>query len=164
MKLFLSPKGCNPGAIVWSLEKIIGDSIGRITEKGVYYAPKRIGSNVSVMVMATAQECSGKIGIAKIQLTIARFVVQAEDFTDSWGIGIDGTVSCNEGKGVTGLDSPGEWIEIPIDVPDTGVYRPKIWYASSYKDTLELSMVTFGCSEDSSPIRFVLKDGTGASG
>lgn len=164
LKLFLSPKGCNPGAIVWSLEKIVGDSIGGITEEGIYYAPKRIGSSVSVMVMATAQECSGKIGVARIELTIRRFVVQAEDFTDSQGIGIDGTISCNEGKGVTGLDSMGEWIEIPIDVPDTGVYRPWIWYASSYKDTLELSMVTFGCSEDSSPTGFVLKDGTGAIG
>ncbi len=164
LKLSLSSVGCKPDSVIWSLEKIIGDSIGRISQDGVYFAPKTIRNNVSVMVMANTRGCSNKVGIARIDLILRAFWVQAEDFSDSSGYGIDRTVDCSSGKGVTGLDSCGEWIEIAIDVPATGIYQPSIWYASSYRDTLKLSMTTSGCGEDSSPVGFVLKDGTGASG
>lgn len=164
LKFTTAITGCVPDSLVWSIEKIVGQSIGGITSDGVYHAPSTLRGDVAVMVMAQAKGCSNKIGLARLEITLRSFWVEAEDFTDSSGTGIVRGVSCGGGKGVAGLDAPDEWIEIPIDVPATGFYQPWIWYASAYKDTLKLAMTTDGCGEDTSTIRFVLKDGTGVGG
>jgi hypothetical protein len=161
--------GCSTGDVVWTIVLGTGPSsdIGSIGADGIYVAPATAEANITLIVMAESQSCLDKTGLAAITVKPpATFFVELEDFADSSGVGIDRSVSCGGGLGVTGLNTPDEWISIPMEVAVGGRYTGYIRYAAGDRDTLEVTVAAEGCGDGgSSPaVTFMIDQGSGVGG
>lgn len=161
--------GCASGEVVWSIAPAsgAGSDIGSIGADGIYVAPPSPTADFTLIVMAESQSCLDKTGIAGVVVRIpANFFVELEDFADSSGVGIDRSASCGGGLGVTGLNAPGEWISVPIEVSVGGKYIGQIRYAAGDRDTMEVTVAMEGCGEGgaSSVATFMLDSGDGVGG
>lgn len=95
------------------------------------------------------------------------FEVELEEYSSSFdGDGSQETIqsvgcsSASNGAAVYGLDVPGEWIEVTVDVPEDGTYRPHLQYASRVGANISLRMAMNGCGS-STTVDFLLTKGTG---
>jgi hypothetical protein len=161
--------GCTSGEVVWSIApgSGAGSDIGSIGADGIYVAPASSQADFALMVMAESQSCLDKTGIASIVVRIpSDFFVELETFTDSSGVGIDRSASCGGGLGVTGLNVPGEWISVPVEISVGGKYTAQIRYAAGYRDTMEVTVAMEGCGKGgASPMAtFMLDSGDGVGG
>lgn len=162
-------RGCLPETISWALSPVYGNpiDIGAIREDGLYVAPVSPGEDFVLMLMAQASVCPGKTGLARIVVREPRtFWAQCESYADSSGVGISRNVTCGGGLGVTGLDTAGEWISVPVVVPVAGRYVVSLHYAAAAMDVLRLTLSAAGCgTEGSSPeVSLVLDRGSGVGG
>jgi hypothetical protein len=158
--------GCPSDEVTWSIEVARGDPLdtGTMRPDGTYLAPSSLNIGFSLFALARSQSCTDKTGVAFIILKAPiMFTVQMEAFTDSSGVNIKRGVACGGGYGVSGLDTPGEWITIPVNVPAGGHYEAEIHYAAGIGDILTLRAAAEGCGMgDVDPSAdFVLDLGTG---
>jgi hypothetical protein len=143
-----SPSGCPLDDSGWSVLDLFPSSAetGEIRPDGTYLAPWEGSSDRTLMVMVAAADCPGKVGLGEVFIEAPEaFKVQFENFTNSYGTGIDGTVACSGGYAVTGLDTAGEWIEVPYEAPANGTYASRIHFQAGYRDTLRLVLTEGEC-------------------
>jgi len=69
-------------------------------------------------------------------------------------------VTASNDTTVIGMDVPGEWITVSVDVPEDGVYTPYLYYASQQGAVISVRLEMTGCGE-STTSDFLLTDGTG---
>jgi hypothetical protein len=161
--------GCGGDEVTWSLEVVYGDPLesGEIRSDGTYLAPARPGDDFALMIMGRSASCPEKTGLARVVVKApVSFFVELEDFTESFGTNIRKGVACGGGEGVTGLDSPGEWIRVPVDVHAAAHYAGYLRYAAGDGDVLTLTVSAESCGPGglSPSAEFSLDDGTGVGG
>ena len=100
----------------------------------------------------------------------AGFQAELEGFVDSYddeqGGSLIKTQGCSEASGgmmVKGMDYPGEWIEVPITVPESGNYEVILQYATLAGDSLEarLTFKECGVTLNEPEVDFILDQGRG---
>jgi hypothetical protein len=158
--------GCALTDPLWSVVEISGEAaeIGTMRPNGIYVAPTAVSSDFALIVTVASLECADKVGIGRIAVMAPEpFIVQLEDFTDSYGSGINKTVPCSGGYAVNGLDWPGEWIEVPYEVPVGGSYTAEIHYAAGVNDVLTVTVQETMCSGSPAPqeVTFEMAQGNG---
>jgi hypothetical protein len=164
--LSVAASGCPFAEPAWSaipISPTAGDA-GDMKPGGTYVAPAAVADDLILMVRVESSDCPGKQGIAKVVIKKpVRFVVQLEDFTDSYGSGITKTTPCSGGYAVSGMEVPGEWIEVPFEIPAGGTFVAEIHYAAQVNDVLEAALTIYGCPNPPSPgeIDFRMAQGNG---
>ena len=95
------------------------------------------------------------------------FKVELEDYSSSYDsdtslfpIEKSYCVTASNDTTVMGMDIPGEWILVSVDVPEEGVYRPYLDYASTEGAVIAVKLEMAGCGA-STTADFLLTDGTG---
>jgi hypothetical protein len=140
-------------------------STGDIGAGGTYVAPALIFRDLELMIMVESPDCPAKAGIAKVVVRQPDlFKVELEDFTASSGSGISKAVPCSGGGfAVNGLDQPGEWIEVPFEIPAGGNYIVEIHYAAGVNDVLTAIITAQGCGSGGSTLEagFQMAQGNG---
>jgi hypothetical protein len=169
VKLVPMVYGCESSGVAWSIELLEGEwyNIGLIRQNGTYVAPSDPDGDLSLMVIAQSTERPDKFGIANIIVKEPyQFFIELEAFTDSSGSGITRGVSCGGGAGVTGLNTTGEWISVPITVETGGKYLASVRYAAGDGDDLRLTITAEGCWETGGveQAEFILNQGSGVGG
>ena len=98
------------------------------------------------------------------------FKVEIEDYTASYddeaGSMLLRSERCSQASGsymVKGLDYPGEWIEVPVTVPEAGTYDLTLRYAALVGDTLRATVSIGQCGEEFTEpaVDFVMDEGGG---
>jgi hypothetical protein len=69
-------------------------------------------------------------------------------------------VNASNDSTISGLDVPGEWIMVWVDVPEDGTYRPYLDYAAEQGAVISVKLEMAGCGT-STTANFLLTDGTG---
>jgi hypothetical protein len=156
--------GCPPTDPDWSIQLISGASvdIGWIDASGTYFPPRFPSGDFELLITAKSNDCEDKTGIARVAVKVPEhFYVEFEDFTETNGPDIDRDVSCGGGLGITGLDEPGEWITVPVEIPAGGRYTAYLRYAAGFTDRMDVT-VTFEDGPYGTPqAAFVLDQGNG---
>ncbi len=160
---------CSSDDVIWSVEKLWGSEsqIGLIRTNGTYVAPTSISSSLVLLVRAMSLGCGDKIGIARINLIGSPhpFDVELEDFTDSLSLNgeIDRIVcgAASRGMAVWGLDSLGEYVDVPMKAPAAGQYLASVWYSASPGDSITVRVTVIGCDDEDQSEVYVLDEGTG---
>jgi len=93
------------------------------------------------------------------------FNVEAESYTVSHNIGGDdiGLAFCSGASGryvVTGLDMEGEWIDLALSVPQTGLYDVTIRYQALADSVIVVKITSGDCGGEQEPA-FTLNQGNG---
>jgi hypothetical protein len=142
----LMASGCPFDDPAWSVLDLSSGSLGDIRANGTYVAPALVSDDLTMMIMVESPDCPGKRGIAMAAITKPdAFVIELEDFTTSFGSGISKTIPCSGGFAVSGLDQPGEWIEVPFEVHAGAEYLAEIHYAAGVGDILIATVAAQGC-------------------
>ena len=63
---------------------------------------------------------------------------------------------------VYGLDVPGEWVRVPVEIPESGTYVPHLRYAAKEGDLISIRLEMDGCGS-ATVASFLLDEGTGTS-
>lgn len=160
---------CSSEEVVWSVERLWGSEseMGLIRPNGTYVAPGSINSSLVLLVKATSVGCSDKIGIARINLigSPRPFDVELEDFTDS--LSLNGRIlrifcgAASGGMSIVGLDSAGEYVDVPMKAPAPGEYVASVWYSASPGDSIRVRVTVIGCDDEDQSDEYVLDEGTG---
>jgi hypothetical protein len=159
-----SASGCPSSQPAWSMQIISGSSvdIGSIDASGTYFPPRFPSGDFELLITAKGDGCEDKTGIAKVAVRVPeQFYVEFEDFAETNGTDITSGVSCGGGLGITGLDEPGEWITVPIEIPAGGRYTAYLRYAAGLTDRMDIT-VTFEDGPHGTPTAtFILDEGNG---
>lgn len=81
------------------------------------------------------------------------FQVEIENFSDSFDmfgstpISRESCSTASGGRAVAGLDRPGEWIEIPLSVPKSGVYNITVRYAAPLDSIIDVQVSSGSCGD-----------------
>jgi hypothetical protein len=159
-----SAPGCGSTGLGWSLQLISGSStdIGWIDETGTYFPPRFPSGDFELLITAKGNGCEDKTGIARVAVRMPeQFYVEFENFTGTNASDITSGVSCGGGLGITGLDEPGEWISVPIDIPAGGRYTAYLRYAAGLADRMDLTVTFEDGPHGTTQATFVLDEGNG---
>ena len=99
-----------------------------------------------------------------------QITVELEDYTDHhddeagelW-LRVGTCSEASDGHMVKGLDYPGEWIEVPVTVAESGDYEVVVSYAAYPGDTLKATVTVGNCSSSLTEpeCEFVMDKGVG---
>ena len=93
------------------------------------------------------------------------FDVEAESYTARHNIGGGeiGRVPCGGASGgyvVTGLDVEGEWIDVPVTVPEAGLYDVNLRYQALSDRVIVVRLTADDCGGEQEP-EFTMEEGGG---
>jgi hypothetical protein len=162
---------CSSDSVVWSVGRLWGSSssLGSISSTGLYQPPPSFNNDFAVAVRATSFDCPGKVGLARVLVYVGpkAFSVQMEDFTSSYDVPYSTPIaaaSCGGaigGKAVKGLDNPGEWIRLVVEVPSAGTYQAFLRYQAETGVVLQAKVSMEEAGDPTPEADFVLDEGAG---
>jgi hypothetical protein len=141
---------CSSQHVTWEMDLVTGDpdQWGTLRSNGTYVAPASPSGNFTLMVRASSDGCADKIGIARIIVKAPMaFTIEIEDTLASSGGGLQIVTCGGEGGRLAlyGLDQPGEWVLVRMQVPASGTYSASIWYAGPDNSNIGENIIGQGC-------------------
>lgn len=148
--------GIEDKTVDWAVNEIIGgnETIGTISEEGLYTAPSQIPEGASVRIMAMCAGDASVYGEASVTI-VSSITVEMEDFVtshDEGGVSIR-TLGCSGASGgaaVEGFDVVGDYITFQVTFEVPGRYSAVLRQAALLDAHNQVKMTLEGAGVDGS--------------
>ena len=123
------------------------------------------GFLIVVLVAGLCLSCGKSKGVGPdggplFKVELEHYTAGFDEATSQESIATEPCSKASNDSAVVGMDVPGEWIMVPVDIPEDGDYRPYLGYASPPGEVISVKLEMEACGTRTTA-NFLLTNGTG---